>query len=107
MTGGRQPKFKIDFYTIPTHIQWLLWFDEMMDVVVVLVIDVIGSILVLIDVDCSANIFIYFIIPGKIKFKKPSGTCVDVWLPVVWKTLIVVVVVVSKKNTVLLITTSL
>jgi hypothetical protein len=50
----------------------------MMDVVVVLVIDVIGSILVLIDVDCSANIFIYFIIPGKIKFKKPSGTCVDV-----------------------------
>jgi hypothetical protein len=50
----------------------------MMDVVVVLVIDVIGSILVLIDVDCSANIFIYFIITGKIKFKKPSGTCVDV-----------------------------
>jgi hypothetical protein len=50
----------------------------MMDVVVVLVVDVIGSIIVLIDVDCSTKIFSYFIILDEVETDEPSGTRVDV-----------------------------
>jgi len=122
ITGEKQPKSKIDFDTILNHTQLLLWFDKIVDIVVILIDDVttvkgtlvvdgISSVLVIIDdcfsinVDCSIQIYSFiFWCLIKLKIDKPSGSCVSVWLSDVWT---ISVVVVSIKAEILLITNSL
>jgi len=90
--GGKQSKLKIDIHKIPTHIQSLLWFDKIVDVVVISL-----------DVACYTNIFVNFIMFDKDDVDKPSGSFVDVSITVVWT----ILVVASIKTEILSITNSL
>jgi hypothetical protein len=47
-------------------------------VLVLVVVDVIGSVLGIIDVDCSTNVFIYFLMLIKIKIDRLCESRIDV-----------------------------